>query len=45
VGAQPWLSTPEAKNKVEAFLAATQPLADWLTDHIGSSAQPDSGRR
>jgi uncharacterized protein (TIGR02453 family) len=44
-GAQPWLSTPEAKDKVEAFLAATQPLAAWLTNHVGPSAQPASRRR
>jgi hypothetical protein len=44
-GAQPWLSTPEAKDKVEAFLVPRQPLAGWLTNRVGPSAQPDSRRR
>ncbi len=40
-----WLSTPAAKDKVADFLATTQPLADWLADHVGDSEEPESRRR
>jgi|SRR5450755_5435 uncharacterized protein (TIGR02453 family) len=33
-----WLGTAGAKQRVAGFLTATQPLADWLAAHVGSSA-------
>jgi uncharacterized protein (TIGR02453 family) len=30
----PWLATPEAKDRVLAFLRASAPLAGWLLDHV-----------
>ena len=30
----PWLATPEAKDRVLAFLRASAPLASWLLDHV-----------
>lgn len=44
-GVEPWLSTASAKERVAEFLTVTQPLADWLADHVGPPAEPDSGRR
>jgi uncharacterized protein (TIGR02453 family) len=44
-GVQPWLNTPAAREMVEDFLAATQPLADWLDGHVGPSELPESSRR
>jgi len=36
--AEPWLGTPAARQRVADFLGATQPLADWLTAHVGEPA-------
>jgi uncharacterized protein (TIGR02453 family) len=36
--AEAWLGTPAARQRVAGFLAATQPLADWLATHVGESA-------
>lgn len=38
-----WLGTPAARQRVAGFLAAAQPLAHWLADHVGPPA--DAGRR
>jgi uncharacterized protein (TIGR02453 family) len=35
---EPWLGTPAARTKVTGFLSAVEPLSDWLTQHVGSSA-------
>jgi uncharacterized protein (TIGR02453 family) len=35
---EPWLGTPAAKERVVAFLAASQPLCAWLEANVGSSA-------
>lgn len=32
-----WLGTAQAKDRVVEFLRASQPLADWLNDHVGPS--------
>lgn len=32
---EPWLGTAGAKERVTGFLAATQPLNDWLGQHVG----------
>ncbi len=42
---EPWLSTAAAKDKVAEFLTVSQPLADWLNDHVGPSEEPESRRR
>jgi uncharacterized protein (TIGR02453 family) len=42
---QDWLATPEAGEHVREFLAGTQPLADWLADHVGPSELSESRRR
>ncbi len=42
---EPWLSTPAAKDRIAQFLTITQPLADWLDDHVGPSQEPESRRR
>ncbi len=34
---EPWLTTPDAKRRVAAFLDATRPLAAWLASHVGDS--------
>jgi uncharacterized protein (DUF2461 family) len=34
---EPWLTTPDAKRRVAAFLVATRPLAAWLASHVGDS--------
>jgi uncharacterized protein (TIGR02453 family) len=39
-----WLGTAAARQRVAGFLAATQPLASWLADHVGPSATPAEGR-
>jgi uncharacterized protein (TIGR02453 family) len=44
-GVPPWLGTPAAGDEVAGFLAATQPLADWLMDQVGPSDLPESRRR
>lgn len=41
----PWLSTAAARDKVAEFLTVSQPLADWLADHVGPSEEPESRRR
>jgi uncharacterized protein (TIGR02453 family) len=33
---EPWLGTPEAKRQVVGFLKATEPLGDWVSEHIGA---------
>jgi uncharacterized protein (TIGR02453 family) len=30
-----WLGTPAARERIAGFLTATQPLADWLEEHVG----------
>ena len=35
---EPWLGTPAARTKVTGFLAAVEPLSDWLDQHVGPSA-------
>jgi uncharacterized protein (TIGR02453 family) len=35
---EPWLGTPRARTKVAGFLAAAEPLSDWLAQHVGPSA-------
>jgi uncharacterized protein (TIGR02453 family) len=42
---EPWLATPAAKTKVADFLVATRPLGQWLTDHVGPTAEPAARRR
>ena len=32
---EPWLGTPAAKQRVAAFLAASQPLCAWLEANVG----------
>jgi uncharacterized protein (TIGR02453 family) len=39
-----WLGTRRAKDRVIAFLRASQPLAGWLSAHVGGSTLPDRGR-
>jgi uncharacterized protein (TIGR02453 family) len=39
-----WLTTPEAKQRVVAFMVATAPLAAWLADNVGDSTA-ESARR
>jgi uncharacterized protein (TIGR02453 family) len=34
---EPWLGTPTARAEVAGFLAAVQPLSDWLTSYVGSA--------
>ena len=36
--AEAWLGTPAAKQRVAAFLAASQPLCAWLEANVGASA-------
>src|SRR6185312_17046357 len=33
----PWLGTKKAKDRVIAFLHATDPLAEWLDTNVGES--------
>jgi uncharacterized protein (TIGR02453 family) len=42
---EPWLSTPAARDNIAEFLTVTQPLADWLADHVGPSEDPEPRRR
>jgi uncharacterized protein (TIGR02453 family) len=37
---EPWLGTPTARKVVAEFLAASQPLGQWLAQHVGDSAEP-----
>ncbi len=39
---QPWLGTPAARTRVAGFLAAAEPLSDWLARHVGPSASAGS---
>jgi uncharacterized protein (TIGR02453 family) len=39
---EPWLGTPAARAEVAGFLAAVQPLSDWLARHVGPSGLPGS---
>ncbi|WP_345204725.1 DUF2461 domain-containing protein [Fodinibacter luteus] len=39
-GAPAWLSTPEAVEHVRADWRAVRPLVEWLTEHVGATAQP-----
>ena len=39
---EPWLGTPAARTKVTGFLAAVEPLSDWLDQHVGPSASAAS---
>jgi uncharacterized protein (TIGR02453 family) len=32
---EPWLETPAARKAVSDFLTASQPLNDWLAQHVG----------
>ena len=41
---EPWLTTPEAKQRIIGFLIATRPLAAWLATHVGDSTAA-GGRR
>jgi uncharacterized protein (TIGR02453 family) len=44
---EPWLATSAAKDEVADFLVATRPLNQWLTLHVGPTAEPTGrvGRR
>ncbi|HTA08551.1 MAG TPA: DUF2461 domain-containing protein [Streptosporangiaceae bacterium] len=42
---EPWLGTPAARAAVADFLIASQPLGQWLTQHVGPSAEPVRARR
>jgi uncharacterized protein (TIGR02453 family) len=35
---EPWLGTPDAKERVHQFLTDTRPLNVWLSQHVGRSA-------
>ncbi len=37
---EPWLATAAARQRITAFLAAAQPLNDWLDRHVGLSERP-----
>jgi uncharacterized protein (TIGR02453 family) len=37
---EPWLATPAARQVVAEFLIATEPLGDWLDQHVGPSDLP-----
>lgn len=39
-----WLGTAAAKKRIVEFLHVTQPLADWLTHHVGSSTMDARAR-
>jgi uncharacterized protein (TIGR02453 family) len=34
---EPWLGSAAAKGRVTDFFAATQPLNDWLAEHVGDA--------
>ncbi|HET7016215.1 MAG TPA: DUF2461 domain-containing protein [Streptosporangiaceae bacterium] len=42
---EPWLSTAAAKDKVAEFFRVSQPLDEWLENHVGPSDVPESRRR
>jgi uncharacterized protein (TIGR02453 family) len=35
-----WLATKAARQVIADFMTATQPLNDWLAEHVGPSQQP-----
>jgi uncharacterized protein (TIGR02453 family) len=37
---EPWLGTPLARAEVAGFLAAVEPLSEWLTSNVGPSDLP-----
>jgi len=39
-----WLGTSKAKDRIVAFLQASQPLNEWLRAHVGASSLPERGR-
>lgn len=39
-----WLGTAKAKTRVVEFLRATQPINDWLDEHVGPSTLPEPRR-
>jgi len=39
---EPWLATPEAKDRVVTVLRASLPLARWLDVHVGASEERSS---
>lgn len=39
---EPWLATPEAKDRISAVLTATRPLCGWLQTHVGPAAATGS---
>jgi uncharacterized protein (TIGR02453 family) len=41
---EPWLGSPEAKERVASFLSATRPLCAWLHANVGA-AEADTARR
>jgi len=41
----PWLSTAKAKTRVVSLLRASEPLKEWLGEHVGDSSLPEPGRR
>lgn len=42
---EPWLSTEAVKDKVAEFFRISQPLDEWLENHVGPSDVPESRRR
>jgi hypothetical protein len=40
-----WLGTRRAKDRIEAFLRASEPLNRWLREHVGPTRLPDEARR
>jgi uncharacterized protein (TIGR02453 family) len=42
---EPWLTTPEAKQRIAGFLVATRPLAAWLHNNVGPSQLEPAARR
>lgn len=42
---EPWLSTPQAKDYVVAFLRMAAPLHQWLVENVGPSELPERVRR
>jgi uncharacterized protein (TIGR02453 family) len=41
---EPWLETPEAKDRIAGFLRATRPLSTWLEANVGPSTMERAGR-
>jgi len=39
-----WLGTKAAKTRVVEFLRGSQPIVDWLDEHVGASTLPDPRR-